>query len=100
MFELDLGYSFLLILCLVAACGFEFVNGFHDTANAVATVIYTNSLKPWTAVIYSGILNFTGVMIGGVGVAIGMMDEAEAHKTMEYLLKTENLDEEINPPTS
>lgn len=35
-----------------------------------------------------------------VGVAIGIMDEAEAHKTMEYLLKTENLDEEINPPAS
>ena len=51
MFELDLSYSVLLILCLIAACGFEFVNGFHDTANAVATVIYTNSLKPWTAVI-------------------------------------------------
>lgn len=54
MFELDLAYSVLLIICLIAACGFEFVNGFHDTANAVATVIYTNSLKPWFAVIWSG----------------------------------------------
>ncbi len=42
MFELELSYSILLIVCLIAACGFEFVNGFHDTANAVATVIYTN----------------------------------------------------------
>jgi phosphate/sulfate permease len=74
MFELDLSYSILLILCLIAACGFEFVNGFHDTANAVATVIYTNSLKPWTAVILSGICNFCGVLIGGVGVAIGIVN--------------------------
>jgi PiT family inorganic phosphate transporter len=74
MFELDLSYSILLILCLVAACGFEFVNGFHDTANAVATVIYTNSLKPWHAVILSGICNFTGVLIGGIGVAVGIIN--------------------------
>lgn len=74
MFELDLSYTILLILCLLAACGFEFVNGFHDTANAVATVIYTNSLKPWTAVILSGICNFFGVLLGGVGVAIGIVN--------------------------
>ena len=71
MFELDLSYSILLILCLVAACGFEFVNGFHDTANAVATVIYTNSLKPWVAVIWSGMMNALGVFLGGIGVAMG-----------------------------
>lgn len=74
MFELDLSYSVLLVICLIAACGFEFVNGFHDTANAVATVIYTNSLKPWTAVILSGICNFIGVFIGGVGVAVGIIN--------------------------
>lgn len=74
MFELDLSYSILLILCLMAACGFEFVNGFHDTANAVATVIYTNSLKPWHAVILSGICNFLGVLIGGVGVAVSIIN--------------------------
>lgn len=74
MFELDFSHSILLIVCLIAACGFEFVNGFHDTANAVATVIYTNSLKPWTAVILSGICNFFGVLIGGVGVAIGIVN--------------------------
>jgi phosphate/sulfate permease len=74
MFELDFSYSVLLIVCLIAACGFEFVNGFHDTANAVATVIYTNSLKPWTAVILSGICNFCGVLIGGVGVAIAIVN--------------------------
>ena len=54
----------LLGLALVIALGFEFVNGFHDTANAVATVIYTNSLAPHTAVVYSGILNFVGVLLG------------------------------------
>lgn len=76
MFELDLSYSLLLIICLIAAFGFEFVNGFHDTANAVATVIYTNSLKPWTAVIWSGFWNFLGVSSGlivGVKVAMGIV---------------------------
>ena len=63
-----------LVLCLVLACTFEFVNGFHDTANAVATVIYTNSMKPTTAVVYSGLLNFIGVMTGGIGVAMGIVN--------------------------
>ncbi|HEY4656199.1 MAG TPA: inorganic phosphate transporter [Cyclobacteriaceae bacterium] len=74
MFELDLSHSILLVLCLIAACGFEFVNGFHDTANAVATVIYTNSLKPWIAVILSGTFNFLGVWLGGISVAIGIVN--------------------------
>lgn len=74
MFELDLAYSILLILCLIAACSFEFVNGFHDTANAVATVIYTNSLKPWVAVIVSGCCNFAGVLVGGIGIAMGIVN--------------------------
>lgn len=74
MFELDLSYSVLLIICLVAACGFEFVNGFHDTANAVATVIYTNSLKPWVAVIWSGFMNSMGVFYGGIAVAMGIVN--------------------------
>jgi phosphate/sulfate permease len=74
MFDLEFSYSVLLILCLIAACGFEFVNGFHDTANAVATVIYTNSLKPWVAVIWSGFFNFLGVILGGVGVAMGIVN--------------------------
>lgn len=73
MFELDFSHSVLLIICLIAACGFEFVNGFHDTANAVATVIYTNSLKPWFAVIWSGFWNFLGVLLGGVSVAVGII---------------------------
>ncbi|MBL0739700.1 inorganic phosphate transporter [Chryseolinea lacunae] len=74
MFELDFAYSALLIVCLIAACSFEFVNGFHDTANAVATVIYTNSLKPWVAVIWSGFCNFIGVFWGGIAVAVGIIN--------------------------
>jgi PiT family inorganic phosphate transporter len=74
MFELDFAYSALLITCLIAACSFEFVNGFHDTANAVATVIYTNSLKPWVAVIWSGFCNFIGVFWGGIAVAVGIIN--------------------------
>jgi phosphate/sulfate permease len=74
MFGLDTTLTVLLILCLVLACFFEFINGFHDTANAVATVIYTNSMKPTVAVIYSGLLNFSGVMLGGIAVAMGIVN--------------------------
>lgn len=68
------GTLVLLILSLLIAFGFEFVNGFHDTANAVATVIYTRSLRPWTAVILSGICNFLGVFIGGIAVAMAIIN--------------------------
>lgn len=74
MFELELSHAVLLVVCLLAACAFEFVNGFHDTANAVATVIYTHSLKPWTAVVWSGFWNFLGVLLGGVGVAMSIVN--------------------------
>jgi PiT family inorganic phosphate transporter len=59
----------LLILALVIALGFEFVNGFHDTANAVATVIYTHSLDPNLAVVWSGLCNLTGVLLSSGSVA-------------------------------
>ena len=72
MFGLDPTLTFLLIVCLFAACAFEFINGFHDTANAVATVIYTNSLKPWVAVIWSAVWNSVGVFAGGITVAMGI----------------------------
>lgn len=52
----------LILIALVAI--FEFINGFHDTANAVATVIYTKTLRPQLAVIYSGLMNFLGVLLG------------------------------------
>jgi phosphate/sulfate permease len=74
MFGLDLVYTIFLILCLLAAVSFEFINGFHDTANAVATVIYTHSLKPTVAVIWSGMWNFIGVNVGGIVVAIGIIN--------------------------
>ncbi len=74
MFGLDPGLTFILIICLIAACAFEFINGFHDTANAVATVIYTNSLKPSVAVAWSGIWNFIGVYFGGIAVAMGIVN--------------------------
>ncbi|MFX5705479.1 inorganic phosphate transporter, partial [Acinetobacter baumannii] len=53
--------------------GFEFVNGFHDTANAVATVIYTHSLPPNVAVIWSGCFNFLGVLVSSGAVAFGII---------------------------
>ncbi len=74
MFDLETITLLLLIISLIAACGFEFVNGFHDTANAVATVIYTHSLKPWVAVVWSGFCNFLGVFAGGIGVAMSIVN--------------------------
>ena len=61
----------LLGLALLIALGFEFVNGFHDTANAVATVIYTHSLPAYVAVAWSGLFNFLGVMLSTGAVAFG-----------------------------
>ena len=55
------------------ALGFEFVNGFHDTANAVATVIYSHSLKPWIAVVWSGCWNLIGVLTSSGAVAFGVI---------------------------
>jgi len=74
MFGLDISLTVLLLLCLTAVVVFEFINGFHDTANAVATVIYTHTLPPTVAVVLSGILNFTGVMVGGIAVAMGIVN--------------------------
>jgi PiT family inorganic phosphate transporter len=64
---------FLLGVALLIALAFEFVNGFHDTANAVATVIYTHSLQPQLAVMYSGTLNFLGVLFSSGAVAFGII---------------------------
>ena len=63
----------LLGIALLIALGFEFVNGFHDTANAVATVIYTHSLSPNTAVMWSGAWNFLGVLTSTGAVAFGIL---------------------------
>src|ERR1700733_9466042 len=67
-------FAFLLLgVALLTALGFEFVNGFHDTANAVATVIYTHSLEPHVAVVLSGVCNFLGVLQSGGAVAFGII---------------------------
>jgi inorganic phosphate transporter, PiT family len=63
----------VLGIALLIALGFEFVNGFHDTANAVATVIYTHSLEPHMAVVWSGIWNFIGVLVSTGAVAFGIV---------------------------
>ncbi|MGB3424379.1 MAG: inorganic phosphate transporter [Castellaniella sp.] len=68
---LSVGLSLVLALALVLV--FEFINGFHDTANAVATVIYTKAMPPHLAVLFSGICNFLGVLLGGVGVAYAIV---------------------------
>ena len=70
---LALGVFALLGLALLIALGFEFVNGFHDTANAVATVIYTHSLPPVVAVVWSGFFNFVGVLLSSGAVAYGII---------------------------
>jgi inorganic phosphate transporter, PiT family len=62
------------IIAILIAFGFEFINGFHDTANAVTTVIYTRTLQPTPAVIYSGFLNFLGVLFGGTAVAFSIVN--------------------------
>jgi len=63
----------LLGLALLIALAFEFVNGFHDTANAVATVIYTHSLEPNVAVVWSGLCNLAGVLVSSGTVAFAVI---------------------------
>ncbi|MBP6562251.1 MAG: inorganic phosphate transporter, partial [Neisseriaceae bacterium] len=77
MFELFSGLTaglvILLLLSLLLVLAFEFINGFHDTANAVATVIYTQSMKPTHAVLASAVFNFVGVIAGGLAVAYSIV---------------------------
>ena len=73
--DLDL-HGFILFVffcCFLGVLVFEFVNGFHDTANAVATVIYTKTLKPVVAIIWSGLWNFLGVFVIGTAVAMSLL---------------------------
>ncbi len=78
MFDFLHGLDFSVVVALFLSVGlvlaFEFVNGFHDTANAVATVIYTKSMRPEMAVFLSGVFNFLGVMLGGLGVAYAIVN--------------------------
>jgi phosphate/sulfate permease len=71
---LPLHQALFFAAALVVAFGFEFINGFHDTANAVTTVIYTRSMLPTPAVIYSGAMNFLGVLVGGTAVAFSIVN--------------------------
>ncbi|SDI44176.1 inorganic phosphate transporter [Pseudomonas panipatensis] len=77
MFDLfsgiDVWVGVSLVMALTFVLAFEFINGFHDTANAVATVIYTKAMSPYRAVILSGLFNFLGVLLGGVGVAYAIV---------------------------
>lgn len=73
LYTLTSGEQALFILALAVAFGFEFINGFHDTANAVTTVIYTQTLQPRPAVVFSAFLNFLGVLLGGTAVAFGIV---------------------------
>ena len=87
--QLAFGAAFFLLLALALALAFEFVNGFHDTANAVATVIYTNTLKPVFAVVWSGIWNLLGA-VGIVGafyalIGVGGISSAVAYKIVALL---------------
>ncbi len=70
---IELGVFALLGLALLIALAFEFVNGFHDTANAVATVIYTHSMHPVVAVVWSGFFNFIGVVLSSGAVAYAIV---------------------------
>jgi PiT family inorganic phosphate transporter len=64
----------LLIFALLMVIMFEATNGFHDAANAVATVIYSKSLRPAHAVVWSGVMNFLGVLLGGIAVAYAIVE--------------------------
>ena len=72
----QLGFQELVCfaIALLIAFAFEFINGFHDTANAVTTVIYTGTLSPTRAVLYSGVCNFLGVLLGGTAVAFAIVN--------------------------
>ena len=71
--HLDPHRAVILAVALLIAFGFEVVNGFHDTANAVTTVIYTRTLRPMPAVFFSGFCNFLGVLLGGTAIAFSIV---------------------------
>ncbi|GAA3959697.1 inorganic phosphate transporter [Mucilaginibacter dorajii] len=87
--QIDLSGSVLIVffICFFAVVAFEFVNGFHDTANAVATVIYTRALKPVYAIPWSGLWNFLGVFVGGVAVAMGILKLVPLNELMGLPVK-------------
>ena len=70
---LDLTTGLLLVLALLFVLFYEAINGFHDTANAVATVIYTRAMRAQLAVVMAGVFNFLGVLLGGLSVAYAIV---------------------------
>jgi phosphate/sulfate permease len=72
-FTFPQNHGLIFLVAMALAFSFEFVNGFHDTANAVATVIYTRTLRPTVAVALSGFFNFLGVIVTGTAVAYGIV---------------------------
>jgi inorganic phosphate transporter, PiT family len=85
--NLPVSILFIFFICLLCVVAFEFVNGFHDTANAVATVIYTKALPPMIAVPWSGFFNFLGVFTGGVAVAMGILKLVPLNELMALGVK-------------
>ena len=70
---LDFHTGLMLVLALLFVLFYEAINGFHDTANAVATVIYTRAMRSQVAVVMAGVFNFLGVMLGGLSVAYAIV---------------------------
>ena len=70
---LDIYTGLLLLLALAFVLFYEAINGFHDTANAVATVIYTRAMQPQLAVVMAAFFNFFGVLLGGLSVAYAIV---------------------------
>ena len=73
---LDIYTGLLLLLALAFVLFYEAINGFHDTANAVATVIYTRAMQPQLAVVMAAFFNFFGVLLGGLSVAYAIVGDA------------------------
>ena len=78
------GITPLLVVLIALAVVFDFINGFHDTANAVATVISTRVLRPWVAIAMAAVLNFVGAM-SGTEVARTVSSPAEVEEELRYL---------------
>jgi phosphate/sulfate permease len=77
----------LALIAVALAYAFDFANGFHDTANAVATIIYTNAMKSRNAIIMSGLLNFLGAVVVGTAVAMIITEVVPANViTMKLVL--------------
>ena len=70
---LDIYTGLLLLLALAFVLFYEAINGFHDTANAVATIIYTRAMQPQLAVVMAAFFNFFGVLLGGLSVAYAIV---------------------------